>query len=258
MKESREKVSNYDEFAQFYDRIVEGFRYNDLAEYCDDTIRKNGVNGGILLDLACGTGTVSQMMAEFGWDVIGVDISPEMLSNAKQHEKITYICQDMTMLDLYGTVDAAICTFDALNHLLSDEDLSSAFERVSLFMNPGGVFVFDMNTVYCHKTIFAGNIFVSDTFKEKDNVYCVRNHVYAGGGTTVMTLNIFSEGADGKYTRRRECNVERAYRLDRVRELCEQAGLDVIGCYDFLTENPASEMSERVVFVCKKTVENPA
>lgn len=239
--------------------MVEGFQYQDAAHYYNRLIRENSTvitkrekndSKGILLDLACGTGTLSVLLADLGWDVIGVDSSSGMLSCAKQHEKVSYICQDMTELDLYGTVDAAVCCFDALNHLLDEQDLLDTFKRVSLFMNPGGVFVFDVNTVYCHETVFADNIFVSET----DGIYCVWRHEKQDDDIMFVSLSVFEKQENGLYKRHDETNIERAYSLKLISKLCEKSGFKVAGCYDFLTENKARENNNRVVFVCKKAV----
>lgn len=242
----------YGGFAEFYDRLVCGFDYAAVTEYYDEIIRENGINGGILLDLACGTGNLSVRLADCGWDVIGVDISPEMLSFAKTHDNVSYICQDMTELDLYGTVDAAVCCFDALNHLLEEKELQRAFERVALFMNEGGVFVFDMNTIYCHEKILGDNTFLSDTFQKNDNVFCAWQYYLGEEHMLTIFLNIFAEREDGSYCRREELNRERAYSLNTIGELCEQSGFKIVGMYDFLTKNRADENNKRVVFVCVK------
>ena len=252
-----DKMSFYDNFAEFYDNIVAGFDYSKVAEYYDGLIRQNGVSGGILLDLACGTGTLSTLMARKGWDVIGVDSSPEMLSIAAQRndssepDKISYICQDMTELDLYGTVDAAVCCFDSLNHILEESDLRRVFEKVSLFMNHGGVFVFDINTIFCHETIFADNIFTTDA--DDGGVFCARQHFKEKNNVTVIALSIFARQENGLYERHNATNAERAYALGPVKSLCEQSGFEIVGCYDFLTLNQADENNQRVVFVCSKT-----
>ncbi|MCL1789478.1 MAG: methyltransferase domain-containing protein [Oscillospiraceae bacterium] len=241
--------SDYGNFAEFYDRLVGGFDYTATAEYYDGLIRENGINSGILLDLACGTGTLSAMFAERGWDVIGVDISPEMLSLAKKHEKVSYICQDMTELDLYGTVDAAVCCFDALNHLLEEPELLKTFGRVSLFMNTGGVFVFDMNTVYCHETILGDNIFIKQS---NSGIYCVWRNASRNAGTVDITLDIFAKQANALYSRYVEEIRETAYSLETVRSLCEKSGFEVKACFDFMNHNSGNEDCEKVVFVCMK------
>ena len=239
--------SGYSGFAAYYDRLMSDVDYPALAEYFDELLHNNGAKGGILLDLACGTGTLSVLLAQRGWNVIAADVSGDMLANAKAHEQVSYICQDMTELDLYGTIDAAVCSFDGFNHLPDKSALLKALKRVSLFMNAQGVFVFDLNTIYKHETILADNIFV----KESDGVCCVWRNEYQGGGTVDIALDIFAERKDGAYERFTADIRETAYDFETVRELCKQAEFEVVGCLDFMTQNNINETSEKAVFVCK-------
>jgi len=237
---------SYRSFADFYDCLMSDVDYPGLADYFHDLI---GNSGGILLDLACGTGTLSVLMAQRGWDVIGVDSCHEMLSRAKAHEQVSYICQDMTKLDLFGTIDAAICSLDGLNHLADESELLRVLERVSLFMNPDGALVFDLNTIYKHETILSNNIFV----KECDGVYCVWKNFYCEDGVVEIVLDIFAGNAgDTDYTRHTVEIREKAYALGMVRKLCERAGFSIVGIYDFMKKTTANENSEKVVFVCRK------
>lgn len=143
----------YEELSFGYDELMTDVRYPALADFIHCSLMKAGIEQGILLDLACGTGTLSYLMAERGYEVIGVDLSEEMLAIAANKQTPdrkgippVFIRQDMRELDLYGTVDACICMLDSLNYILSPEDLSEVFRRVALFLNPGGLFLFDINT----------------------------------------------------------------------------------------------------------------
>jgi SAM-dependent methyltransferase len=232
--------NSYSEFAQFYDTLMSDADYAQMAEHYAGRLPPPG----ILLDLACGTGKLSVLMAERGWDVIGVDSSPEMLSCAASHDRVSYICQDMTALDLYGTIDAAICAMDGLNHLTERSELRRALERVSLFMNPGGVFVFDVNTIHKHKTVLGNHTFV----KESDDVYCVWRNSYAGDGIIDISLDIFARHRD--VYKKHEVEIrERAYSLNTIAILCEQAGFEVL---EKIPDEIHDNESEKVVFVCRK------
>jgi len=236
----------YSGFAEFYDRLMSDVDYEALAEYFHGIIRESwsGKTPPLLLDLACGTGRLSVLMANRGYDVIGVDASPEMLSCANHHENVSYICQDMTELDLYGTIDACICSLDGLNHLPDEAALQKALQRVALFMNPSGVLVFDMNTIHKHETILSNNIFI----KEIENIYCVWRNFYKDKGIVDIVLDIFDEG----YARHTVEIKERAYGLGTIRQHCAKAGFSVIEIYDFMKKTKAEKNSEKVVFVCKK------
>jgi ubiquinone/menaquinone biosynthesis C-methylase UbiE len=251
-------MNDYGVFADFYDELMSDVDYAALAEYYDVLIRENRENcgngipdckteRGILLDLACGTGTLSVLMAERGWDVIGVDSSAEMLSKASKHDRLSYVRQDMTELDLFGTIDAAVCSLDGLNHLCSESELLETLKRVSLFMNVGGVFVFDVNTLYKHETTLGGNTFI----KECGGLYCVWQNHYCGDGIIDIVLNIFAEKYgeySGMYARYIEEITETAYDLDTITTLCEQAGFEVIEQREF----PDADILDKVVFICRR------
>ncbi|MDR2558142.1 MAG: class I SAM-dependent methyltransferase [Oscillospiraceae bacterium] len=239
---------NYNNFAAFYDRLQEA-DYDEIGRYYCSRLRANNINGGILLDLACGTGTLSRYFADLDYDVIGADISSEMLSIAakKPHERIQYLCQDMTELDLYGTVDCCICVLDGLNHLPDLITLRQVFSRVSLFMNSGGVFAFDMNTLYKHEKLLAGNTFVYDL----EDLYCVWRNSDCEGGRVEMTLDVFSKHHD-VWQRSVKTLSETAYPLEEITKILEETGFGNIKVFDWLSEESANELSEKAVFTAVK------
>jgi ubiquinone/menaquinone biosynthesis C-methylase UbiE len=221
--------------------------YQAVARLYDELIREHGdFKEGILLDLACGTGTLSRLLSERGWDIIGVDSSEEMLLNARRHEKCSYIRQDMTELDLYGTINAAVCSLDGLNHLADESELAETLRRVSLFTEAGGVFVFDVNTLHKHETTLGRNTFI----KETPCTYCVWQNHYQGDGVVDIVLNIFAKnhGELTGYSRYTEEITEKAYDLDTIRGLCEQSGFEVLKQCEF----PGTNLKDKVVFVCRK------
>lgn len=246
------KKSNmgYAAFAEFYDLLTENINYNEIGEYYDRLNKKFGGTKGILLDLACGTGSLSVIFSKMGYDVIGTDISEEMLSIAvrKEHEGIEYLCQSMTELDMFGTIDCAVCSLDSINHLESLDDVRKTFERVSLFSNKDALFMFDVNTPYKHEHILADNTFVYDM----ENVYCVWQNEYVGDGRTEIYLDFFAEDESGLYERYTDDFAETAYSLDVIRDLLERAGFKLCACYEYLTEKEPSETSEKVTFVAQK------
>lgn len=212
-----------------------------------------GITGGILLDLGCGTGSMSLAMAERGFDVIGVDCSVGMLNAAQQKmfesgKRLLLLNQSMEELDLYGTVDCAVCVLDGINHLSGEKAVKAAFDKVSLFMNKGGAFAFDVNTLYKHKHVLADNAFVY----EPDGVCCVwQNSFNEADGSVEITLDFFEE-EDGAYYRSGESFTEKAYELSDIKLWLEQSGFEVMGIYDDLTLDPVKSDSERAVFLAKK------
>lgn len=246
---------SYGVFSEFYDALTANVSYDTVSQVLSSLLTRYGKSRGLLLDLACGTGSVSVRMAQKGYEVIGVDLSPEMLSEAQNKaysagQNILFLCQDMTALDLYGTVDAAVCTLDGLCHLPDEESVFAALQKVSLFMNPGGVFLFDVNSVYKHRAVLGNNTFVYDT----DDVYCVwQNTLLSDGVTVQMDLDFFEPVSDeGDYVRQSERFTERAYPRETLEAMLKKAGFTVLDVFDGYSGKPAHDTSERLLFAVRK------
>ena len=167
-------MSNYTAFAEFYDQLTDNVDYKKRAEYFCKLLERHGHTMGLTLDLACGTGSLTIELAKRGVDVYGIDASPSMLTIAQEkaaeaNTPILFLCQRMEELDLFGTIDTVVCTLDSINHLTEEKDILQAFQRVALFLDPNGYFVFDVNTPYKHRHVLENNTFLYDT----ENVYCV-------------------------------------------------------------------------------------
>ncbi len=244
---------SYDNFSRFYDLLTDNVEYEKRADYFCRLLSLCGIDGGILLDLACGTGSISVEMAKKGFDVIGVDSSIGMLNAARQKtyesgEQILLLNQSMDDIDLFGTVDCAVCVLDSINHLADENQVKRTFEKVSLFMNPGGAFAFDVNTLYKHKNVLADNTFVYDL----DELYCVwQNNFNAADGSVDISLDFFEED-DGAYYRSYESFTEKAYDLADIEKWLEEAGFEVVGIFDDMTTEKAHPETERAVFLAKK------
>ena len=246
---------SYGVFSEFYDALTANVSYDTVSQVLSSLLTRYGKSRGLLLDLACGTGSVSVRLAQKGYEVIGVDLSPEMLSEAQNKaysagQNILFLCQDMTALDLYGTVDAAVCTLDGLCHLPDEESVFAALQKVSLFMNPGGVFLFDVNSVYKHRAVLGNNTFVYDT----DDVYCVwQNTLLPDGVTVQMDLDFFEPVSDkGDYVRQSERFTERAYPKETLEAMLKKAGFTVLDVFDGYSGKPAHDTSERLLFAVRK------
>ncbi|MCI7259037.1 MAG: class I SAM-dependent methyltransferase, partial [Ruminococcus sp.] len=163
---------------------------------------------------------------------------------------IQYICQDMRELDLYGTVDITVCALDSLNHLDSFSDVQTVFQQVFNVTEPGGVFLFDMNTPHKHREVLGNQIYLYDT----DDVYCVWENQYEEPDNQVtIQLHFFARQEDDTYFRSEECMTERAYPPEQVTAALQQIGWEVLGCYHADTEEPLREDSQRMVFAVRKT-----
>lgn len=244
----------YEVFAQVYDVLTQNVDYPARAAYLDKLIKQHTDACEIVLDLACGTGSLTLELDRLGYDMIGVDKSEAMLmqaqeKNARLGKSILYLCQGMEELDLYGTVDAVVCMLDSVNHVTDETRLQRAFDRVSLFLHPRGVFVFDVNTAYKGREILGDNAFVYDC----DDVFCAwQNHWEEETLTTQVTLDFFLPLEDGSYERAEEQFEERVYPREKLEAMLEKSGLRVEKVYGEDSFSPPGEWEQRLVYVVKK------
>ena len=241
-------MTGYDIFARYYDRLTENVGYRDRAQYFDALIRKHLGKAEIVLDLACGTGSLTAALAALGYDVIGVDGSPEMLSVAV--EKLPgglFLCQEMDELDLYGTVQATICALDSVNHVTDYDELCRIFARVALFTEPGGLFLFDVNSLYKHREVLGDNAFVY----EYADLFCVWQNTQAPEDTVEITLDFFVRQGE-RYDRYTDWFCERAYPHEMLCAALQQAGMQLLKVYADDTMSPPDDKSQRLIYVAKK------
>lgn len=242
----------YSVFAEVYDRLMSDCDYHARAEYLLGLFSRFGKKPKLMLDLCCGTGSMSVELMKQGIDVIAVDMSSEMLSVAKEkaanmNYNMLCLCQDATKLDLFGTVDGAICTLDSLNHIIDYDDMCEAIAKVSLFLEPGCLFVFDVNTQYKHSDILANNTFVIDD----EDVYCVWQN-YTEDNITDITLDLFIRSGDN-YHRGTEQFSERAYTDSEIDHAIEMAGLEKVAVFaDMTFEAPMHDCERKIYTVRKK------
>ena len=246
----------YTAFSAVYDRLTANVDYRRRADYfCKAISRHAGWEQGenrLLLDLACGTGTLSYLWQERGYDVIGVDGSEGMLAQAMEkglgrERRPLFLCQKMEELDLYGTVDVAVCALDSLNHLPSREALRGAFSRLALFLETDGFFLFDVNTPYKHERVLSSQTFVYDL----EDVYCVWQNGKCDRGRIDISLDIFELGREGSWERYEEHFCEQAYTYEELQEVGEEAGFELVACYHEDSFEPPREDSQRLVYVMK-------
>lgn len=249
-------MSGYSAFAQFYDMLMNDVDYAARADYLMSLFFRHNSQHKTktLLDLACGSGNLALELARRGVDIIGVDSSDDMLSAARDKADeagipLLLICQDMRSLDLYGTVDGAVCCLDGINHICRTSELTQIFERLYLFIEPGGLFIFDANTVYKHLFVLGNNSFV---YEMKD-VFCVwRNSLNKHLAKVEMILDFFKREKDGKYIRLTDSLSERAYSVRTLKRLLSSAGFDTLAVYDDLSYEQPKDDSSRVVFVARR------
>ena len=243
----------YNSFAKYYDVLMSDVNYSARAGYICELFEKFGKKPTLLLDLACGTGNISNEFAKRGVSVIGVDISPEMLSVAqeKSHEQnldVLYLCQAAQDLDLYGTVDGAVCLLDSLNHITDYDKFCETFVKVSLFLEKDALFIFDMNTVHKHEKVLSDNAFVF----EYDGLYCVWQNFYSPENRTTEIVLDFFENDNGKYIRNTESFYERAYTREQINYALEKSGLKIEAVFGDMRHEPPKYDESREIFVVRK------
>lgn len=243
---------SYDYFSQVYDRLMSDCDYEARADYLLGLFSRFADKPKLMLDLCCGTGSLSLELMRRGCDVIAVDASESMLCRAGEKARnaglnMLILCQDAAELDLYGTVDGAVCTLDSVNHIVDEDDLRTVFERVSLFLEKDCLFIFDANTEYKHEQILGDNTYVI----EDDGVFCVWQNSLDAPYTDI-SLDFFVRQDGGLYHRESEQFAERAYSVQQLCEFAESAGLSTVAVLDDMTLNAPREDSERLVYVMRK------
>ncbi|MDE7364935.1 MAG: class I SAM-dependent methyltransferase [Ruminococcus sp.] len=245
---------SYSAFARYYDSLTANIDYRKRAEYFHAIIEKfRRTNGNILLDLACGTGSISEEMAKIGYDVIGVDCSDEMLGIALDKKfdsdsNVQYLCQDMRKLDMFGSMDITICALDSINHLASIEDVRKVFENVAFFSEPDALFIFDVNTLYKHRNVLANNTFTYET----DEVYCIwENTLVPETDEVKMNLEFFELEENGLYSRSSDSFSEKAYSESDIEKLLAETGFEILGKYGDDTFSSPAPDCQRIVYAVR-------
>ena len=240
----------YNDFAQVYDKLQDA-DYNRFVDFYEEIFKSLGLKPELVLDLACGTGNITLPMSERGYDMIGLDMSVEMLNIARDkayeaNREILFLCQDMCEMELFGTVDAIVCALDGVNYITDYDDLKELFRLARNYLNPGGVFIFDINSVHKLKNVLGDNTFVND---EQGIFYVWQSEFCEETNICDFELNFFCEGEDGNYTRFDEFQQVRAYTIAEITEAAKLAGLDVTGIYKPFEFATATDCDERIFFV---------
>ena len=247
-------MDNYTDFASVYDILMEDIPYDKWADYIEKILKRHGINKGIVLELGCGTGTMTRKMAQKGYDMIGIDISEDMLSVARQRsdgkdDGILYLCQDMREFELYGTVSAVFCVCDTLNYLLTTDELSKVFNLVSNYLDPGGLFIFDMDTRYLYEQVLADN---TSYIEHEKGCFIWENGYYPDEMINEVNLTLFLKQENSLYRKHQETHTRRTYEPETIFKLLDDANLDVIGVYHELTDQKPRPDSERIYIVAKE------
>ena len=244
----------YDLLAPYYDAINADIDYSKWADFIEKIFNKECKSRPeLVLDLGCGTGKMTLELASRGYDMTGIDYSPEMLDIARDEAEkhghdILWLCQDMRNFELYGTVDAAVCCLDCINHLESEEDLDKCFDLVHNYLIPEGIFIFDINGRFKFENIYADNTYAM----EEDGGMCVWENYYDSDSKICdFYITLFKECKDGRYERYDETQSERMYTLDEIRIALEKNNLELINAFGDFDFSPGNDECERIYIVAK-------
>lgn len=262
----------YTDFAQVYDEFMDETPYEEWCTFLAGMLEKYGVQEmqehdinvindnlrqerNTILDLGCGTGTLTELLARKGYDMIGVDNAQEMLQIAMDKRDrsgldILYLLQDMREFELYGAVGAVISVCDSINYLLEEEDILQTFRLVHNYLYPGGVFIFDFNTVYKYANII-GDATIAEN--REDCSFIWENYYHQEEEINEYDLTIFARNkGEERFLRFQETHYQRGYQLEQMCRLVKEAGLSVMETLDADTHDAVTPVSERIYVVAKK------
>ena len=255
----------YTSFAQVYDLFMDNVPYEEWSEYVISLLKEEKIEDGLVLDLGCGTGKMTRLLAEAGYDMIGIDNSEDMLEIAREFQyidpvlkegeedeetsSILYLLQDMREFELYGTVRAIISICDSMNYILEEEDLLQVFKLVNNYLDPKGIFIFDMNTRYKYAELL-GETTITENREEGSFIW--ENYFDEEEDINQYDLTLFIREEGDLYRKYEETHLQRVYDLDMVKSLLKEAGMEFVAAYDAFTREPVREDSERIYIIARE------
>lgn len=273
----------YTGFARVYDIFMDNIPYEDWAAYLVSLLREYGIEDGLVLELGCGTGNMTRILSKYGYDMIALDNSEEMLMIARDKEvneplNILYLLQDMRSFELYGTVRAIVSICDSMNYVTDPEDMLTVFKLVNNYLDPGGIFIFDMNTVHEYADVMGERTiaenredcsFIWDNYYDEEsrmNEYELSIFIRADRGfkqgekesrhaAKVEDQEVLAASdLDGGelFVRYQEDHFERAYTLEEIKELLDEAGLRFVTAYEAFTRDPLRDDTERMYIIARE------
>lgn len=244
----------YEGFANVYDHMMNHIPYEEWFEKLREYLKNHGITEGRICELGCGTGIMTEKFAKAGFSMIGIDKSVDMLALAREKKEesgsgILYLNQNMETMELDAPVDAIISVCDSVNYLLQEEAMTSLFSRVKQYLKPGGYFIFDLKTAYCYRNIIGNQTWVE---QDEEISYIWENYFYEDQDINEYMLTIFKKQPDSElYERIDEAHYQRAYTIDRLKELLEENGLKMVESFDEDMKNLPHENSERIYIVAQ-------
>lgn len=246
----------YVTLAQSYDRLMCDVDYQAIADRVEDVFRQQGCVPALVLDLGCGTGSLALILAARGYDMIGVDNNSDMLEQAaeksrQENRALLLLCQDIRSFELYGTVGAILATLDVLNHVTGKQGLRAVFRRVRNYLDPGGLFLFDLNSPYKLSTVLP----TQPSYQVEEDITWIWDSTFdKRRRICTFDLTFFLADGEGAFRREDEVQEERAWTEAEIRELLTENGLECVGVYDGLRDEAPGPKSERLFFVARRPI----
>lgn len=242
----------YTSFAEVYDMFMDNVPYEQWAAFLCSYLKKHGIADGLVADLGCGTGKMTRLMARSGYDMIGVDNSMEMLEIARDNdsENILYLMQDMREFEFYGTVRAIYSACDSMNYLLEEEDILAVLKLANNYLDPGGLFLFDLNTPFKYRKLLGENTFAEN---REEGSFIWENYFDEESEVNEYDLTLFiRESGTDSFSRFRETHYQRCYSPEQIKRLVEEAGMEFVEVMDAYSGEPLREDSEKMLFVVRE------
>ncbi len=254
-------METYTGFARVYDTFMDNVPYGEWGEYLCGLLREYGVNDGVVLELGCGTGNMTEILSGYGYDMIGVDNAEDMLELAVEKRMasghdILYLLQDMREFELYGTVKAVVSVCDSLNYITDPKELAEVFRLVNNYLDPGGIFLFDFNTEYKYREILGDCVIAEDRGECSfiwDNSYYEDEKINEYDLTLFIKDEECSDERGEVYRKYQETHYQRGYTVEEMQGIIGASGLEFVAAYDAFTRNAPGKKSERVCFIARES-----
>jgi len=246
------KMEAYTSLANLYDVFMDNIPYKEWGEYLSLLLTEYGVKDGLVLDIGCGTGNITQLLADKGYDMIGIDNSPEMLNIAIEKRDLTnkdilYLNQDMRSFELYGTVGAVISICDSINYLLEYNELVETFKLVNNYLDPGGIFIFDLVT----RKKFV-NIEGTIAENRDEGSFIWENTFYEDEMINEFEMTIFKKNEDDLYEKTNEIHYQKIFSIKEIKMALKEAGLVFVDAYDAFTKKKPKRNSDRIYIIARE------
>ncbi len=247
-------MAAYENFSRVYDLFMDNIPYEEWGKNICGILKRYGIRDGLVLDLGCGTGAMTEILSRAGYDMIGVDNSVDMLEAALEKKEISgsdilYLLQDMREFELYGTVRAAVSVCDSVNYITEPEELLQVFRLVNNYLDPGGIFLFDLNTLYKYEKILGESVIAEN---RDEGSFIWENWYDPEDRINEYDLTLFIREEKDLYRKYQETHFQRAYSIEEIRGLLCDAGMSLEEIWDADTLGKPCPQTQRLYFIARE------